>query len=125
MSGRRRDLVFVRGLALRAVVGVHPRERLAPQRLTIDVELACDAAAPARRDDLRLAVDYAAVARAVERYVAAHRPRLLETLAEGLAGLLRRRFRSPWVRLRLTKPAAVPAADGAGVLIERGERPAP
>lgn len=118
-----RDTVFLEGLALLAVVGVHRHERLAPQRLLVDVELATDAARPARRDDLRLALDYAAVARSVERYVATHRPRLLETLAQGLAGRLMRQFSSPWVRLRLTKPAAVPAARGAGVVVERGRRP--
>ena len=57
-----------------------------------------------------LAVDYAAVARFVVRFVASHRPRLLETLGEALAQRLLEAFDTPWVRLRLTKPRAVPGA---------------
>lgn len=129
MSARRpgggaRDLVFLEGLTVQAIVGVLPHERRTPQRLEIDVELACDASAAARRDDLALAIDYGAVAREVALYVVARKARLLETLAEGLAARLRARFRSPWVRLTLRKPAAVPAARAAGVTVERGSRAA-
>lgn len=117
-----RDSVLLEGLTVQAVVGVLPHERRAPQRLEIDVELSCDAARAARRDDLREALDYAAVAREVQRWVVARRARLLETLAEGLAARLRARFGATWVRLTLRKPAAVPAARAAGVRVERGVR---
>ena len=55
-------VVFVRGLELRASLGVHPHEKAAPQRVVIDVELAVrDEAAPSGvgEDDLRRTVDYA------------------------------------------------------------------
>jgi dihydroneopterin aldolase len=35
-----------------------------------------------------------------------------------------REFGVRWLRLRLAKPTAVPAAQEVGVIIERGERPA-
>jgi dihydroneopterin aldolase len=48
---------------------------------------------------------------------------LVETFAERLAELLMSEFQIPWVRLKLTKPGAVPAASGGvGVEIERGCR---
>ena len=47
----------------------------------------------------------------------------METFAERLVALLMSEFSIPWVRLRLTKPGAVPAArGGVGVEIERGCR---
>ena len=118
-----RDRVFVEGLRIRTVIGVHARERVRPQPVVVDVELAADARRAAATDDLRLAVDYGEVARFVARFVTTHHPRLLETLAEALAARLLAEFRSPWVRLRISKPRAVPGARGAGVVLERGRRP--
>jgi 7,8-dihydroneopterin aldolase/epimerase/oxygenase len=118
-----RDRVFVEGLRIMTVIGVHTRERKRTQPLVVDVELATDARRAAAADDLRLAVDYGAVARFVARFVGTHRPRLLETLAEALAERLLAEFRTPWVRLKLVKPRAVPGARGAGLEIERGRRP--
>ena len=47
----------------------------------------------------------------------------METFAERLVELLMAEFQIPWVRLKLTKPGAVPAASGGvGVEIERGCR---
>ena len=47
----------------------------------------------------------------------------METFAERLAALLMSEFGIRWLRLRLTKPGAVPAAGGGvGVEIERGCR---
>lgn len=114
-----RDTVFVEGLALEAVIGVHAAERRRKQPLLVDVALGADASRAAATDDLRLAVDYAAVASLVRAFVVAHRPRLLETLGEALAQRLLTTFRAPWVRLRLVKPRAVPGARGAGVVLER------
>jgi dihydroneopterin aldolase len=48
----------------------------------------------------------------------------VETLAERCAAVIRDEFGVPWVRLRLDKGKAVTDADGVGVIIERGERPA-
>lgn len=120
-----RDRVFVTGLRLMTIIGVHARERVRRQPLVVDVELAVDTRRAAATDDLAFALDYGAVARFVTRYVTTHRPRLLETLAEALAERLRAEFRAPWVRLTLTKTRAVPGARGAGVILERGRRPAP
>lgn len=117
-----RDAVIVEGLEVRALVGVFPRERKRRQRLVLDLELACDAAAAARDDDLARAVDYDAVARAVARWCRDLQPLLLETLAEELARRLMREFAVPWLRLKVVKPAAVRAARAVGVVIERGAR---
>lgn len=46
----------------------------------------------------------------------------METFAERLAALLMSEFGIRWLRLKLTKPGAVPAARGVGVEIERGCR---
>lgn len=115
-------VVFVRGLELRALLGVHPHEKAAPQRVVVGVELAVrDEAAPfgTGEDDLRRTVDYGSVVAAARSIVAEGHTLLVETLAEkiALAALADRRV----VRARVSveKPDAFPEADAVGVTVER------
>ena len=47
---------------------------------------------------------------------------LIESLAEAVARMVTAYFDVPWLRLRLSKPGAVDAAEDVGVIIEWGER---
>ena len=49
----------------------------------------------------------------------------METLAERIAELLMKEFGVSWLKLTLSKPAALPAADSVGLIIERGDKHAP
>lgn len=119
------DQVFVSGLEMEAVIGVYDWERTIRQRLVLDLEMAWDIRAAAEQDDLSLTLDYAAVTQRVLEYVSSTHFELIETLAERIAELVLSEFAVPWLRLRLNKPGAVPAATGGvGVVIERGSRPA-
>lgn len=118
------DQVFIKGLAVNAVIGVYDWERTIRQRLVIDLDMGWDIAAAAAGDDLSATLDYAAVSQRVTAFVEESSFQLVEALAERLAQLVLSEFSVPWLRLRVTKPGAVPAADGVGVLIERGVRPA-
>jgi len=117
------DLVCVRGLELDTVIGVYGWEREVRQRLVVDLEMAWDMAPAAASDAVEHALDYAAVSSALRDYAAAQSFQLIETLAEGLAGLVLQDFGVPWLRLRLSKPGAVVEARDVGVVIERGVRP--
>jgi dihydroneopterin aldolase len=116
------DVVFVEGLEARAILGVTEHERRERQTVRLDLAIACDASVPAADDDLRKAVDYAEVARAVLLHVEESRYHLVETMAERVADLIRREFGAPWVRVRVTKEGAVRFARAVGVVVERGKR---
>lgn len=118
------DSVFINGLALEAIIGIHDWERTQRQPVVIDLEMAADCAVAASSDDIADALDYFAVSEALQNLVENSSYQLIETLAEACAELVLRRFSVHWLRLRLTKPAAVPAArGGVGVIIERGTAP--
>ena len=115
-------VVFVRGLELRALLGVHPHEKAAPQRVVVEVELAVrDEAAPSGggEDDLRRTVDYAAVVRAARTIVAEGHTLLVETLAERIALAALADPRVAKARVTVEKPDAFPDAAGVGVSVER------
>lgn len=116
------DRIFIEGLETEAVIGVYDWERTIRQPLVFDLELATDATAAATDDCIDHAIDYAAVAQCVIQEVGRSQYQLLETLVEHLAAILLQQFNLSWMRLRVTKPNAVPEARGVGLVIERGSR---
>ncbi len=113
------DLVFIRGLNLFTVLGVHPHEQLRPRRVILDLEMAADIRTAATGDDLDLTPDYEAVSVALERLLAEHKFLLVETLAERCAECVISNFGVSRLKLRVSKPAAVAGCDAVGVIIER------
>jgi dihydroneopterin aldolase len=116
------DTVFVHDLEVRAIIGIEPWERTKPQVILIDVEMACDASAAARDDEIEHAVNYRSVAKAVERLTIEGKYQLVETLAVRIADLVRHEFGVPWTRVRVRKPGAVRFSREVGIEIERGAR---
>lgn len=113
------DWVFVQGLKVDTVIGVFDWERRIRQRVVFDLDLQLDIQTAGQSDDLRDTVDYAAVSQRVIAFTNMASYELIESLAEAVASLLLREFALQRVRLRLSKPGAVPEADNVGVLIER------
>ena len=119
------DRIFITDLRVDAVIGILPHERLAPQPLVLDLELAADVITPARSGDIADALDYKALSDGVRAFVAASEERLIETLAERICAFVRQEFGVPWLRLVLHKPEALDGPTDVGVIVERGTRPAP
>ena len=79
------DRIELRGLRVRGYHGVLPEERRDGQLFGIDVVLETDVSTAAASDDLADTVDYATVARQVEKIVGGTPVDLIETLAVRLA----------------------------------------
>jgi 7,8-dihydroneopterin aldolase/epimerase/oxygenase len=117
------NIVYIRGLRAQAVIGVYEWERHIRQTLVLDLEMASDTVRAAASDQIADALDYAALSGRVVALVEASEYQLLETLADAVARMITREFGVPWLRLRLSKPGAVAAAEDVGVIIETGECP--
>ena len=113
------DKVFIEGLAVEAVIGIHDWERRVRQALVLDVELSFDNRVPAATDAIADAHDYEAIGKRLVAFVAQTQVKLVETLAERCAALLLEEFGVRKVRLKLTKPGALPGARAVGVVIKR------
>jgi len=114
------DTIFIRELVVPAVIGVHAWERRIEQRLVFDLELVTDGVtAAAASDDVRDTIDYVAVCAAVSGLVREARAQLLETLAVRVAEHLLAAFPLGRVRVRVSKPGAVPEAASVAVQVER------
>ena len=73
-------------------------------------------------DKLGDTIDYAAVVSRIEASLAENQFNLLETLAEHIAQLVMREFKSPWVKVSVTKLAALKNVKRLGITIERGSK---
>ena len=117
------DIVYITGLKLDAVIGVYDWERDIRQTLVLDLEMASDTRRGAATDAVEDTLDYAEISEAISALVTGSSYQLIESLAEAVARCVMTDFAVPWLRLRVSKPGAVAAAEDVGVIIERGEQP--
>lgn len=114
-----KDLVFIEGLSVQAVIGVYDWEKTIKQELLFDLEMEHDNRVPAQTDDLSKTLDYEAISNFIIDFCAERRFELIETLAEHLCDELIKHFQLHALTMTLRKPGAVKAANAVGVKISR------
>ena len=116
------DIVYIRELEVRTIIGIFDWEREQRQVVSLDLEMGSDIATAAATDTIENALDYKAVAKRLIDFIEKSEFFLVETLAERVADIVVNEFNVPWVKLRLGKPGAVTGSKDVGVMIERGSR---
>ena len=118
------EIVYIRGLEVRTVIGVFDWEREIRQRVTLDLEMKSDFSRAAENDEIEYALDYKAVSKRLTAYIEESSFKLLETLGSRIADIVQEEFGVTWLRMELGKPGAVTGARDVGVIIERGVKEA-
>lgn len=113
------DIIFLNDLRVETVIGIWDWERRIRQVVSIDLEMGADIASAAKKDNVDATLNYKAVAKRVQHFVAESEYQLVETLAERIAELILGEFDTTWVRVRVSKPRAINGANNVGVLIHR------
>jgi 7,8-dihydroneopterin aldolase/epimerase/oxygenase len=116
------DTIFISELRLEILVGVYDWETRVPQKVQFDLEFALPDAKAAESGKLADTIDYAVVVGRIEQSLADKHFGLLEKLAEHVAALIMRDFKSPWVKISVAKLGALKNVKRLGVTIERGKR---
>lgn len=116
------EIVYIRGLEVRTVIGVFDWEREIRQRVTVDLHMLSDFSKAAENDEIEYALDYKAVSKRLTAYIEESSFKLLETLGTRIADIVQQEFGVTWLRLELGKPGAVTGARDVGVIIERGSK---
>ena len=117
------DKIFLRELKIDTVIGLWEWERRIRQTVVVDLEMSADIAKAAATDDVADTLNYKSVAKRVQEFVSESSFKLVETLAENIAAIIRDEFDVAWVKVRVNKPGAIRGSRDVGVVIERGERP--
>lgn len=118
------DIIFINELKLDMLIGVYDWERKVPQTVQLDLEVGIPGDRAAQSDQLADTIDYAAIVSRIEASLRENRFSLLEKVAEHVAQVILRDFKSPWVKVSITKLAPLRNVRRLGVTVERGERPA-
>jgi dihydroneopterin aldolase len=113
------DTIFVRELRLEAWIGLYRHEKIAPQTIEIDLEIALPGDAVFASGRVQDTVDYAVAIERIRALLAGEKFGLVESLADRIARLLIDEFGSPRVRVSISKLGIVRDARRVGVSIER------
>jgi len=119
MPARRGYRIFVHHLEMIASVGVHPHEKIKPQRIRVSLELDVAPRTPDARDTLDSVLSYEDVCNAIRAIVAEGHVHLIETLAERVAEACLANDRVIRVQVKIEKPDIFPDAATVGIEIER------
>ncbi len=117
---RRLYRILVRDLVLKCSIGVHAHERLATQRVRVNIDMAVLEQAGPLSDDIANVVSYEDVIDGVKALLANGHINLVETVAEQIAALCLEDERVESTRIRVEKLDVYAEASSVGIEIERG-----
>jgi len=115
------DTVFVHELKVETIIGIWDWERKIRQTVSIDLEMGADIRRAAATDSIDDALNYKAVSKRVQQFVADSEFQLVETMTEKIAELVLQEFEVPWIQVRVSKPGAIRGAKNVGILIHRSK----
>ena len=116
------DIIFIADLRLDILVGVYDWERRVPQTVQLDLEIGIPDTGRPRSDRIGETIDYSKVVARIAAALKDDHFMLVERLAEHVAQLVMTEFKSPWVKVGVTKLAAIKGVKRLGVTIERGKK---
>ncbi len=115
------DTVFLHELKVETIIGIWGWERKIRQIVSIDLEMGADIRRAAETDSIDDALNYKAISKRVQQFVADSEFQLVETMAEKIAELVLQEFKVPWIQVRVSKPGAIRGAKNVGILIHRSK----
>ncbi len=115
------DIIFLRELKVKTLIGVYEWERRVPQTLELDIEIALPSSRAGQSDDIKDALNYANIAHHIQSVLGSRQFNLLEALAEHIAEIMLNDFKAPWVRINVAKLNAIRGSRMVGISIERGQ----
>lgn len=113
------DIIFIQQLKLNTIIGIHDWEREKAQPVILDIDIGCSTRSAAQSDQIEHCIDYFSVCEKMKQLADNHQYQLVESFVEEVSRIILQEFSAQWVRVKLNKPAAVTAAGGVGVIIER------
>ena len=115
------DTITINHLEIMTLIGTYAFERRLPQKLFITLQFAIGAAHIANSDDIEIsrAIDYDKLSQALVQFGLDSEFFLLETFGEKLSAMLLTQHSLSWLKLSITKPAALKNAQGVTLTLER------
>ncbi len=113
------DIIFLHDFKAKTLIGIYPWERVVPQTIQLDLEIALPTSRACQSDNIEDALDYALIIERINEILANRHFSLLEALAEHIAQTILTEFQSPWVKVSVAKLGIIRGVKKLGVRIER------
>ena len=104
---------------MQTIIGIFGWEREVRQEVSIDLEMTFDCKRAANTDAIEDTIDYKKITKGIIKFVEESEFQLQETLAEGIADLVKNQYKVDSLKLRVSKPGALRHAEDVGVIIHR------
>jgi dihydroneopterin aldolase len=115
------DIIFLQEVKIETRLGVPDWERMVPQTIILDLEIAMPHSRSCLSDAIEDTIDYGHVVARLRETLGATSFRLVEALAEHVCQLIITEYSAPWVKVRVAKPGILPGVKQLGIMIERGQ----
>lgn len=114
-----KDIIYINDLRVQTIIGIFGWEREVRQEVSIDLEISFDCKKAAKTDSIEDTIDYKKITKSIIKFVEESSFQLQESLAEGIAKLVKDQYKSSSIKLRISKPGALRHAEDVGVIIHR------
>jgi FolB domain-containing protein len=113
------DVIFIKDLIARGIIGVSDREREKPQEIVINISMNVNTLHAGESDDIDDTVNYRTIAKRVIAHAETSQRYIVEALAADIARICLEEAAVQKVKVRVEKPGAVRFSKSVGVEIER------
>jgi len=114
-----KDIIYIKDLRVKTIIGIFDWERKVKQEVSIDMEFPFDCKKAAATDLIGDTIDYKAITKGVIKFVEDSSFQLQETLAEGIDALVKDNYKAEFIKLRVSKPGALRGAKDVGLITLR------
>jgi dihydroneopterin aldolase len=118
-ANKMKDIIYIKDLRVETIIGIFDWERKVKQEVSIDMEFPFDCKKAAATDSIDDTIDYKAICKGVIKFVEDSSFQLQESLAEGIAALVKEEYNLESIKLRVSKPGALRGAKDVGLVIHR------
>ena len=118
-ANKMKDIIYIKDLRVETIIGIFDWERKVKQEVSIDMEFPFDCKRAAATDSIDDTIDYKAICKGVIKFVEDSSFQLQESLAEGIATLVKEEYNVESIKLRVSKPGALRGAKDVGLVIHR------
>jgi 7,8-dihydroneopterin aldolase/epimerase/oxygenase len=113
------DIIFLGEVKVETKLGVPEWERMMPQNIILDIEIAMPHSRACKTDAIEDTIDYGVVVTRIRQTLQENSFKLVEALAEHVCQLILSEFNAPWAKIKVAKPGILPGVKSLGVIIER------
>jgi len=113
------DMIEIKDLSLRAIIGIYPEERKEKQDVILNITLHADLRKAGKSDDLKDTVDYKTLKKKIISLVEGSSYNLIEALGEAVAALCLKEKKVKRAQVSIDKPGALRFARSVAVTVDR------